>query len=130
MSLHGREIAVIVQQRLAMFDAESSDDNVGGFADRDSQFSQPAIVAGGARSQVTVQKRHERILAQPPFNARSMGVVAGPLKYLEQNEITDQKRFPAGDGFQFDGGRSSMTAQLRNPDGTVDKNHNRRVGRP
>ena len=49
MLLHRRKIAVIVQQRVAMFDAKGADDNVGCFPDRDAQFSQLAIVPGGTR---------------------------------------------------------------------------------
>ena len=49
MLLHGRKIAVIVQQRVAMFDAEGADDDVGCLPDRDAQFSQLAIISGGTR---------------------------------------------------------------------------------
>src|SRR5260370_42048581 len=48
MFLHRREISVIVQQRVAMLDAEGADDDVGRLADRDAQFSELAIVPGGA----------------------------------------------------------------------------------
>jgi hypothetical protein len=79
MHLHRRKIAVIVQQRMATFDAEGADDDVSGLADRDAEFSQLAIVAGGTRCQVGVQKRDEGINAQSAFNARRVGLVPGAL---------------------------------------------------
>src|SRR5260370_41583289 len=96
MFLHRREIAVIVQQRMAILDAEGTNDNVGRLANRDAQISQLAIVPGGARGKGGIQERHESISAQSAFNARRMGLVPCALKDLEQDEIADQKRFAAG----------------------------------
>jgi hypothetical protein len=44
--------------------------------------------------------------------------------------IADQERLPVGGGFQFRGCARSLTAQMRDPDGTIDENHGRRGGRP
>ena len=66
MLLHRLEIAVIVQQGMAMLDTEGADDDVGRLADRDAQVPQLAIVAGCARGEVT--SRSERY----PRNPRSM----------------------------------------------------------
>ncbi len=113
-----------------MLDAERADDDVGCLADRDASLSQLAIIAGGARGKIGIQKRHESIVAQSAFEARGMGLVPRALKDLEQNEIADQEGFTAGGGFQFGNGRRSMAAQVRNPDGAIDENHDRRGGRP
>jgi hypothetical protein len=64
MLLHGRKVAVVVEQRMAMFDAKGADDNAGGLADCDAQFSQLAIIASGTRSQIGAQERHKGKLAQ------------------------------------------------------------------
>lgn len=77
-----------------------------------------------------IQERHNRVLAQSAFNARGMGVVPCALKDLEQDEITNQERLPCGGFLQFVGRRCTMPAQMRNPDGGVDENHDRRSGRP
>src|SRR4051812_34647124 len=58
MIFHGRKIAVVVQQGVAVLDAEGADYDVGGLADRDAEISQLAIIAGSARSQIGVQERH------------------------------------------------------------------------
>jgi len=113
-----------------MLDAECADDDVGRLADRDAQFSQLAIVPGGARGKIGIQKRHESIPAQSPFNAPSMSLIPGALKDLEQDEIANQERFPTGGGFQFGSCWRSMAAQMRDPDGAVDENHDLRGGRP
>src|SRR5579863_8478818 len=101
MLLHRREIPVVVQQRVAALDTEGANDDVGRFADRDAQVSQPAIVPGGARGKIGIQKRHESIPTQFAFNPRSMGFISGALKNFEQDEVADQKRFPTGGRFQF-----------------------------
>jgi hypothetical protein len=49
MLLHRREISVVMQQRVSVFEAESADDDADGLADRDAQFSQLAAVPSGER---------------------------------------------------------------------------------
>lgn len=130
MLLHWREIPVIVQQRVAMLDTEGADDEVGRLADRDAQPPQRTIIPRGVRREIGIQKRHERIPAQSAFDARSMGLIPGALENLEQNEVADQERLTTGGGFQLRGCERSMAAQMGDPDGAVDKNHNRRGWRP
>ena len=123
MFLHRREIAVIVQQRVAMLDAECADDEVGRLADRDAQLSQLAIVPGGARGEIGIQKRHKSIPAHSAFDARSMSFIPGALKNLEQDEIADQERFPTRGGFQFGSGGVRSPRKIGDPDGAIDENH-------
>ena len=130
MRLHRRKIAVIVEQRVAVFDTKGTDDNVGGLADRDAEFSQFAIIPGGARGQIGIQKRHESILAQPVFDALRMGLVPSAQKDFEQDKIADQEQFTCSRSFQFGCRQRSMAAQVRDPDRVVDENHDRPVGRP
>jgi len=130
MLLHWYKIAVIVQQRVAAFDAKGADDDVGCFPDGDAQFSQLAIVPGGTRDQIGVQESYNRILAQATFDARGMGVVPSALKDFEQDKIADQERLPYNGFLQLRGRRRAMAAQIRDPDGAIDKNHDRRGGRP
>ena len=87
--LHRREIVVIVQQRVPILDTEGADDDVRRLADRNAQFSQLAVVPGGMRGKIGIQKRHENISAQSAFNAGGVRLVPGALKNLEQDEITD-----------------------------------------
>ena len=48
MLLHGREIAIVVQQSAMTFDAERADDDVRGLADRDAEIpSQSSRAASG-----------------------------------------------------------------------------------
>lgn len=77
MRLHGLEIAVIV----TTFDAERTDDDVGGFPDRDGQGSQLAIVAGSATGQIGIQKGNDGILSRVLFVPRGMGLVADALAW-------------------------------------------------
>ena len=101
MFLHWSKITVIVQQRVAFLDAESADNDVSRFADRNAQLSQLAIVSGCTRGGIAIQQRHERIPAQCAFDTRGMLVIAGALKNLEKNKIADQKRLSTGGGFQL-----------------------------
>jgi hypothetical protein len=101
MLFHGQEITIIVQQSVAMLDAKSADDDVGGLADRDAQTAQPALISGGPGSEMVVQKRHDRILAQGTFDARGLGLVAHALKDFQQDEIADQQGLPRRGNFQL-----------------------------
>ncbi len=61
MFLHRRKVTVVVQQQVAMLDAEGTDDDVGCFSDRDAKFSQLSVIPGSTRGQTGIQKRHESI---------------------------------------------------------------------
>ncbi len=52
-----------------------------------------------------------------------MRLITGALKNLEQDEIADQKRFLTRGGLQFGSCPRSMAAEMRDPDGAVDENH-------
>ena len=58
MFFHRREVAVVVQERMTALDRAGSDDDGGGFADRDTQRPQATIVAGGAYRHFGVQQGH------------------------------------------------------------------------
>ncbi|MGH7100255.1 MAG: hypothetical protein ACREE4_21770 [Stellaceae bacterium] len=115
MLLHRYKIAVIVQQRVAMFDAKGADDNVGCVPDRNPQFSQRAVISGRAGGQIGIKKRHPPVLAQRAFNAPGVGVVPSALEHFEQDKITNQERFPCNGFLQFVGRRCAMPAQVRSP---------------
>jgi len=116
MFFHREKIAVVMQQRVAIFDAERADGNVGGFADRDADLPQLTIIPRGARDQVGVQERYDGKLAQAAFNARGMSLIPGALKNFEKNEITNQKRLVGGRFSQFDRRRRPIATQVRDPD--------------
>ncbi len=130
MFLHWRKIAIIVQQRVMMFDAEGADDDVGCLADRNAQFPQLAIISRGTRGEGRVQKRHDSVPAQAALDARSMDLVSGALENLKQNEVADQERLPARGRHEPGGRRRLMAPQMRNPDRAIDQNHDRRARRP
>ena len=113
-----------------MFDAEGPDDEIGGLADRNTQFPQLAVVAGGVRGQFSVQELHNSIRTQSAFDAQSVSLIPGPLENFEQDEIADQERLSHCRCFQFDGRLRSMTAQVGDPDGGVDEDHGRPGERP
>jgi hypothetical protein len=70
MLLHRREVAVVVQQRVAVFNAERADDDVRGLADRYAQVSQLAIIAGGVRGEIGVE------CGSPTFAVRPVSLIA------------------------------------------------------
>jgi hypothetical protein len=84
--LHRCEIAVIMQQGMAMLDAKGADNDIGRLADRDAQRSQLAIIPSDARRKIAIEKRYKRIPAQAALDALSMGFVPGALKDLDQDE--------------------------------------------
>ena len=72
MLLHRRKISVVMQQPMAVLDAERADDEVCCFADRNAQFSQRAVIPGGARGEIGIQQRHDIITISYCRNPRSM----------------------------------------------------------
>jgi hypothetical protein len=88
------------------------------------------MIPGGASGQVRIQKRHDSVPAQSTFIARGTFLTRCTVKDLEQNEIADQQRFPAGGCLRPYGCRRSLAPQMADPDSTVDKDHDRRVARP
>jgi hypothetical protein len=89
MFLHWRKIAVVVQQRVMVLDAVGGDDDVSRLSDRNSQSPQLAIISGGTRRKIGIQKRHDCVSTQPAFDACSMRLVSGALENLEQDEVAD-----------------------------------------
>jgi hypothetical protein len=129
MLRHRREISVVMQQRVSVFEAERADDDVGGLADRNAQFSQSAIVPSGARGQLGVQQRHKHELTQSTFNPRGMGLVPSALEDFKQDKVADQEWLSRRRGRQFGGRYRSIAAQMRDPDRAVDKDHVQVTGR-
>lgn len=109
MLLHGRKIAVVMQQDVAIFDAKSADDDVSRLADRDAKASEGTIIARCAAGEFGVQQRHKRIPAQRSLNTRRVLLISGALKDLQQNEVANQQRLAAGLCLQFGSSRCSMT---------------------
>jgi hypothetical protein len=130
MTLHGRKVTVIVEQGMTMLDAEGPDDEIGGLADRNTQFPQLAIVPCGVGGQFSVQELHDSIRTQSAFDAQGVSLIPGALENFEQDEIADQQWFPHCRGFQFGGRLRSLTAQVGDPDGGVDEDHGRPGERP
>ena len=122
MLLHRREVAIFMQESVPMHDAVRADDDVGGLAHGDAPISQPAVIAGGARGKVGIEKRDEVILTQIALDARGVGVVPGTLEYFKQDEVADEQRLPAGRGLELGGRGRPTAAQDRDPDGAVDEN--------
>jgi hypothetical protein len=128
MLRHRREIPVVMQQRVSVFDAESADNDVGGLANRNAQFSQPAIVPSGAGGQIGAQQGHEHVLTQFPFNTGGMGLVPSALEDFEQDKVADQERLARRRRRQFGGLYRSIAAQMRDPDRAVDQDHDQVTG--
>jgi hypothetical protein len=93
MLLHERKISGVMQQPMVVLDAECADDEVCSLANRNAQISQRAVIPSDSRREVGPQKRHDDILAQSSFDASGVGFVPSALENLEQDEVTDQKRF-------------------------------------
>lgn len=101
MLYHRGEVAIVVQQCMAVLDAERADDDVGRLPDRDAQLSQFSIVPRRARGEIGIQKWHDNVVPQSTLDARGMRVITGALKNLKQDQVPDQERLPAGGSLQF-----------------------------
>src|SRR5271154_4957994 len=112
-----------------MLDAKRADNDIVRLAYGYAHISQPAIISGGARGEIGVEKRHDIETAQTTFDARGMRLVPSPLKNLEQNQVADKDRFAASRSFELGGRHSQRATKVGDPDGTVDEDHEERKGR-
>ena len=63
-----------------ILNAEGTDNDINRLSDRNAQFPQRAIISGGARGKIGIQKRHDSVPAQPAFDACCMDLVSGALE--------------------------------------------------
>lgn len=86
---HRREVAVVMQECVAVLDAVSADDEIIGFADRNAEASKAPKILGRAYRDISVQKVCVVESQQRFLNSGSVDIVPRTLEYFQQNEVTD-----------------------------------------
>jgi hypothetical protein len=93
MRVHRVEIAVVVQQRVALLDAERANDQVGRLADGDALAPQHAVIMRRLHGNSLIQHRHDIERSQVPRESNRMGFIARALQHLQHDNVTDQESF-------------------------------------
>lgn len=75
---------------MAFLDAVRTDDDVYGFAHRNSLRTQQAIIARRLDGKRIVQHRSNGKLAKVSFDQCCLSLAPGSLKNLEENQVSDQ----------------------------------------
>ncbi len=91
MRPHRIEIAVIVQQRMAVLDAKRANDQVNGLADRDALSPQGTIIVCRLDRDFRVEHPDNIEVVQLAGDPLSMSLVPCALQDLKQHNIADQE---------------------------------------
>jgi hypothetical protein len=86
----GIEIAVLVQEAMAVGDAVGRDDQVGRLADGDAKGSQVAVVRGSLSRESGREHAGDCKPTQPCLNGESLLIASGAAQDLKQNDVADQ----------------------------------------
>lgn len=90
MSDEGLEIAILMQEAVAVGDAVGRDDQVGRLADGDASGPQAAVVRGSLSRESRREHAGDRKSTQPCLNGESLPIVAGTPQNFQQNDVADE----------------------------------------
>ncbi len=90
MSDEGLEIAILLQEAVAVGDAVGRDDQVGRLADGDAAGPQVAVVRGSLSRESRREHAGDRKSTQPCLDGESLLIASGAAQDLQQNDIADQ----------------------------------------
>ena len=100
MLAHRLEIAILVQQRVAVLDAVGADDQIRRLADRAVGSPQDAVVSRHLNRQGFTEHRHNLEVTQLAAKSRGMRFVACASQHLQQDDVAHQKLFLTEQGAQ------------------------------
>jgi len=73
------EVAILVQQLMAVFNAKCGDNAVDGFADREALLAQCQVVLRGSEGQFSATRVKDRELQQILFESTKLSLAYNPL---------------------------------------------------
>ena len=95
MLFEGIEVAIAVQQRIAVFDAAGRDDRVDRLSNGDAASSQDSKVARRFFADGLAAERDGFERVEKGFRLAKVGIVLEPLQHFGDDEVADQKRLGA-----------------------------------
>jgi len=90
MALHRLEIAVRMQERVAVFDAKRADYEVGRLADGDSEPAKGSVIPGGRYREVRVEHCDRWENSERLFDSLRVALVARSLQDFDQHNIAHE----------------------------------------
>lgn len=123
MGFHWVEVPIVVQQGVALVDAESADDQVHGLAHGNPAGAQGPVIRCRPRGAIGVQQGHDFEAAERALDPGSLGIATQALQHLQQDQVTDQDQFPADDLPQENDASGAAIVEVVDPDRTVDDDH-------
>ncbi len=117
MLREGVEIAILMQELVAIGDAIAGDDEIGRLVDGDTSLAEPAIMSSGLAREGRRQHRRDGKSAQPPFYRDSMLLTACAAQNLEQNNVADKDPRGVVPGVQQSRRPRGLSAYQSDPDG-------------
>jgi hypothetical protein len=123
VGFEGVEVAVIVQQLVAFFDAEGSDDAVDRLAYGDSPALQFAKVLSGANRQFGGHGRKNLKSPESFFGLAKVPVKTNALENFTENQTGEADLFPTQRHPKPSRLRGDLSVQCIDPDTAVDNHH-------
>jgi hypothetical protein len=123
MSLEAIEVAVFVQQLMAIFDAKRGDDAVDGSADGNALLAKRPIVLRGKDCQFSAASVKDSELQQIPAKLTKLGIASDSLQNLAQYQARQPDFLLANRIFQPDGLAIDNVVKVVNPNGCIDNHH-------
>jgi|HubBroStandDraft_1064217.scaffolds.fasta_scaffold246626_1 hypothetical protein len=117
------EVAVVVKQLVALLNAESGDDAVGGLAYGHSLAPQRAKVLGRTHGKGCSHRFKNRECAKPFLGLKKSSVKADSLKNLAKNQAGEPDMFAIQRQPEPDCLRGDLSVQCIDPDAAVDDHH-------
>lgn len=89
MLLHRHEIAIRVQQGMAVLDAERSYDQVRSLPDRNAETTQASEESSSLHGNTGIHDLFQLKLLKRPLDLFRLAIVSGSLQQLKKNDIGD-----------------------------------------
>lgn len=117
------EIAILMEQKVAVLDTEGRNDQVSGFAHGDAPFAELSIMPCSPHSEGWRQHGHHGKLADPFFDRRGVRFIASATQDFEENDIPDEDLPGVLQGSQHGEAARNLATQQSDPDRRVDDDH-------
>lgn len=113
---HGQEITVLLQQNVAVLDAECADNHVIRLANGDSSPSERAEMRGSSHGEIRSQHLGHGELPEIALEKQGMPIIVGTLQHFEQNKISDKDRTCLCQLLERENGSAFTVAETVDPD--------------
>lgn len=123
MGGHRIEVTIVMQQAMAMLDAERRNDEVDGLADRNAATAQHSIIRGCFHCEGLVKHCLDWKSPKSALEPQCMSAVPRAAQNFEQHKIPNNDLVLVNDLIQLTNGARIGATNLSDPDRAIDNDH-------